>query len=147
MWLYNAVPIFHGHNDYNGYEDCESYLDHFFCFFSLTTEQKYYYSQLKLIGEVSAWYLSKYKFRLTWYMLQLHVRAWKCFTSYLQLFTKYFKGNNTLKCERHEHSSRQCPSINCSACEEFCSMCICASQRAHISTCPLLRFKLYWDQI
>lgn len=69
---YDVVLYIYGSNDHNGYDKWDSYLEHFFHFLHLISEQKYYYTQLKLVGEVSAWYIKNYKFRLTRDSLQLH---------------------------------------------------------------------------
>ena len=48
--MYVALPYFRGSIDYVGYEECENNLEAFFSYFILTSEHKYYYVQMKLVG-------------------------------------------------------------------------------------------------
>jgi len=49
--MFMVVPHFWGSSDHYRYEEWENHLEDFFSYFSLTSEQKYQYAQMRLIGE------------------------------------------------------------------------------------------------
>jgi len=48
--MYAAIMYFQSSNDYTGYEKWENDFEEFFNYFVLTSEQKYHYAQMKLVG-------------------------------------------------------------------------------------------------
>ena len=48
--MYATLTCFQGFDDQYGYEKWESNLEDFFSYFILTSEQKYRYAQMKLVG-------------------------------------------------------------------------------------------------
>jgi len=53
--MYATIPYFLGSNDHIGYEKWENDLEEFFSYFILTSEQKYRYAQMKLVGKAYYW--------------------------------------------------------------------------------------------
>ena len=53
--MYAALSYFRGSNDQYGYEKWESIIEAFFSYFTLTQEQKYHYTQMKLVGQTYWW--------------------------------------------------------------------------------------------
>jgi len=53
--MYAAIPYFRGSDDHYGYEKWENNLELFFSYFILTSEQKCYYAQMKLVGKAYCW--------------------------------------------------------------------------------------------
>jgi len=53
--MYAAILNFWGSNDHIGYENWENDLEEFFNYFILTSEQKYHYAQMKLVGQAYWW--------------------------------------------------------------------------------------------
>ena len=50
--MYAALLYFRGSNNHIRYEEWKSNLEAFFNYFILTSEQKYHYAQMKLVGQV-----------------------------------------------------------------------------------------------
>ena len=48
--MHAAIPYFWSSSDHIGYENWENDLEEFFSYFVLTSEQKYHYTQMKLVG-------------------------------------------------------------------------------------------------
>ena len=53
--MYAAIPYFRSSKDNIGDEKWENDLKKFFSYFILTSEQKYHYAQMKLIGHAYWW--------------------------------------------------------------------------------------------
>ena len=53
--MYAAIPYFQDFNDHDGYKERTNHLEYLFSYFSLTTEQKYRYAQMKLDGKAYWW--------------------------------------------------------------------------------------------
>ena len=53
--MFEDGPLFQGFDDRYGYKAWENDLGDFFCYFSLTTEDKCRYIRLKLDGEAYYW--------------------------------------------------------------------------------------------
>jgi len=49
--MYAAIRCFRGSSHHYEYENWENHLEDFFSYFSLASEQKCRYTQMKLIGE------------------------------------------------------------------------------------------------
>ena len=50
--MYAALSYFRGSNDHIEYEEWESNFEAFFCYFILTSEQKYHYVQMKQLDRL-----------------------------------------------------------------------------------------------
>jgi len=53
--MYAAITYFQDFNDHDGYKERTNHLEYLFSYFSLTTEQKYRYAQMKLDGKAYWW--------------------------------------------------------------------------------------------
>jgi len=53
--MYVALPCFRGSDDHYEYEKYENNLKKFFSYFSLASEKKYRYAQMKLVEKAYCW--------------------------------------------------------------------------------------------
>lgn len=73
--MHEVVLNLRGFNDRYAYEDWESNLEAFFCYFPLTSDKKWVYVRMKLVGEPSYWVEGNHKLCRYWSLLQSLLRT------------------------------------------------------------------------
>ena len=73
--MYVALLCFRGSNDHIGYEEWENILEAFFSYYILTSEEKYYYAQMKQVGHAYWWWKDSHIDDQYWFVLQDHLRS------------------------------------------------------------------------
>ena len=68
--MYAVLSYFRDSDDHYGYEKWESNLEGFFRYFVLTSEQKYCYAQMRLVGKASWWWKNIHSSCLCLFVLQ-----------------------------------------------------------------------------
>ena len=63
-------PYFWGSNDHIEYEEWKSNFEAFFGYFILTSEQKYFYAQMRLVGHAYWWRKDNHNDDQCWFVLQ-----------------------------------------------------------------------------